>query len=62
MNRWLEALHEGLSGGRIVSVVDAVLACLGLTGTVAALAPVLLRAVVRVRRRPTQAAERRDPR
>lgn len=62
MNRFLEALHEGLSTGRIVGVVDAVLICLGLTGTVAVLAPVLLRAVVRARRPAPPGAARRGPR
>jgi hypothetical protein len=60
MNRFLEALHEGLSVGRIVSVADAVLICLGLTGTVAALAPLLLRVVARPRRPATSAARPED--
>lgn len=62
MNRFLEALHERLSAGRVVGVADAVLICLGLTGTVAVLAPVLLRAVARVRRPAPPGAARRDPR
>jgi hypothetical protein len=56
MSRFLEALHAG----RIVSWVDALLLCLGLTGTVAALAPVLLRAVARPRRPLAPVRERED--
>ncbi|HXG01904.1 MAG TPA: ABC transporter substrate-binding protein [Candidatus Binatia bacterium] len=42
-------MHERLSFGSVVSLMDAFLLCLGLTGTVAALAPAFLRILVRVR-------------
>ncbi|MCL6640551.1 MAG: hypothetical protein K6T92_04170 [Candidatus Rokubacteria bacterium] len=58
MSRFLEALQ----GGRVVRVVDGLLLCLGLTGTVAALAPVLLRVVALHRRMPPTVASRGEGR
>jgi hypothetical protein len=62
MDRFLETLHAGLFSGRVVGVVDAALLSLGLTGTVAALAPVFLRVLARVRRAAPRPAGREDRR
>jgi hypothetical protein len=42
-------MHGRPSFASVVGLIDAFLLCLGLTGTVAALAPALLRVLVRVR-------------